>query len=128
RKLVPCSRFCCTATIGCSGAPSRSWSRSRSAACSSRSRGRLDERRPGEESELARLRQRETVIVLVANAIPYATTIAVLIILGSLGRRARAPGRIGRGRTVPVAVRRAVLSGSKLLGLPGGPGPGGGGG
>jgi small-conductance mechanosensitive channel len=45
---------------------------------------RLEQRRPFEELELARLRRRETAIVLVANTIPYATAIIVLIILGSL--------------------------------------------
>jgi moderate conductance mechanosensitive channel len=45
---------------------------------------KLEERHPAEERELARLRRRETVIVLVANAIPYATTIVVLIVLASL--------------------------------------------
>jgi hypothetical protein len=44
---------------------------------------RLDERRPSEELELARLRRRETAIVLVANTIPYATAIVVLIVLAS---------------------------------------------
>jgi hypothetical protein len=43
----------------------------------------LDERRPDEERELVRLRRRETVIVLIANAIPYATAIVVLIVLAS---------------------------------------------
>jgi small-conductance mechanosensitive channel len=45
---------------------------------------RLDERPSGEERELARLRRRETIVVLVATAIPYATTIVVVIILASL--------------------------------------------
>jgi small-conductance mechanosensitive channel len=45
---------------------------------------RLDARPSGEERELARLRRRETIIVLVATAIPYATTIVVVIILASL--------------------------------------------
>lgn len=44
---------------------------------------RLDERRPSEERELMKLRSRETMIVLVATAIPYATTIIVLIVLAS---------------------------------------------
>ena len=44
---------------------------------------RLDERRPNEERELMQLRSRETMIVLVATAIPYATTIIVLIVLAS---------------------------------------------
>lgn len=45
---------------------------------------RLDDRPPSEERELARLRRRETIIVLVATAIPYATAIVVAIILASL--------------------------------------------
>jgi hypothetical protein len=45
---------------------------------------RLDAQPPSEERELARLRRRETIIVLVATAIPYATTIVVVIILASL--------------------------------------------
>jgi hypothetical protein len=45
---------------------------------------RLDDRPPSEERELARLRRRETIIVLVATAIPYATAIVVGIILASL--------------------------------------------
>lgn len=44
---------------------------------------KLDERLPEQERELARLRRRETMIVLVANAIPYATAIVVLIVLAS---------------------------------------------
>ena len=40
---------------------------------------RLEQRRPGEERELLRLRRRETAIVLVATAIPYATAIVVLV-------------------------------------------------
>jgi len=42
---------------------------------------RFEQRRPREERELARLRSRETLTVLVATAIPYATTIVVLIVL-----------------------------------------------
>lgn len=53
---------------------------------------RLDERRPTEERELARLRSRETLIVLVATAIPYATTIVVLIVLLSFFLPAAALG------------------------------------
>jgi len=44
---------------------------------------RLDQRRPSEERELAQLRNRETLIVLAATAIPYATAIVVLIVLAS---------------------------------------------
>ena len=45
---------------------------------------RLDQRRPGEERELLRLRRRETAIVLVATAIPYATAIVVLVVVASI--------------------------------------------
>jgi small conductance mechanosensitive channel len=45
---------------------------------------RLDARPPVEERDLARLRRRETLIVLVATAVPYATAIVVVIILASL--------------------------------------------
>jgi hypothetical protein len=45
---------------------------------------RLEARPPTEERELARLRRRETILVLVATAIPYGTAIAVAIILASL--------------------------------------------
>jgi hypothetical protein len=44
---------------------------------------RLDQRRPSEERELVKLRSRETMIVLVATAIPYVTAIVVLIVLAS---------------------------------------------
>jgi hypothetical protein len=46
--------------------------------------GSLEEQRPGEERELAQLRRRETIIVLVATAIPYATAIVVVIVVASL--------------------------------------------
>jgi hypothetical protein len=46
--------------------------------------GRLGERRPSEEHELQQLRTRETAIVLLATAIPYATAIVVLIVLASI--------------------------------------------
>jgi mechanosensitive ion channel-like protein len=45
---------------------------------------RVDARPPEEERELARLRRRETIIVLLATAIPYATAIVVVITLASL--------------------------------------------
>src|SRR5688500_7578770 len=45
---------------------------------------RLESRSPSEETELLRLRRRETAIVLVATAIPYAPAIVVLIVLASL--------------------------------------------
>jgi hypothetical protein len=44
---------------------------------------RLEDRRPGEERELLRLRLRETLLILVATAIPYVTAIVVLIVLAS---------------------------------------------
>jgi hypothetical protein len=53
---------------------------------------RLDEKRPSEERELMQLRSRETMIVLVATAIPYATTIIVLIVLASFFLPAAALG------------------------------------
>lgn len=42
---------------------------------------RLEDRHPSEERELARIRRRETGIVLVATAIPYATAIVVLVVI-----------------------------------------------
>jgi hypothetical protein len=42
---------------------------------------RLEQRSPGEERELARIRRRETALVLVATAIPYATAIVVLVVI-----------------------------------------------
>ena len=45
---------------------------------------RLEQRRPGEERELLQLRRRETAIVLVATAIPYATAIVVLVVVASI--------------------------------------------
>ena len=42
---------------------------------------RLEDRHPLEERELARIRRRETAIVLVATAIPYATAIVVLVVI-----------------------------------------------
>jgi moderate conductance mechanosensitive channel len=53
---------------------------------------RLDQRRPSEERELMQLRSRETMIVLVATAIPYATAIVVLIVLASFFSPAAALG------------------------------------
>jgi hypothetical protein len=53
---------------------------------------RLDQRRPSEERELAQLRSRETMIVLVATAIPYVTVIVVLIVLASFFLPAAALG------------------------------------
>jgi small conductance mechanosensitive channel len=45
---------------------------------------RLAARHPSEERELVRLRRRETLLALVATAIPYATAIVVVISLASL--------------------------------------------
>jgi Mechanosensitive ion channel len=45
---------------------------------------RLEQRSPGEERDLLRLRRRETALILAATAIPYATAIVVLIVLASL--------------------------------------------
>ena len=42
---------------------------------------RLEERRPDGERELAKLRRRETAIVLVATAIPWVTLIVVLVVI-----------------------------------------------
>jgi hypothetical protein len=53
---------------------------------------RLEQRRPSEERELMRLRNRETLIVLVATAIPYVTAIVVLIVLASFFLPAAALG------------------------------------
>jgi small conductance mechanosensitive channel len=44
---------------------------------------RLEQRQPGEERELQRLRTRETAIVLIATAIPYATAIVVAIVIAA---------------------------------------------
>jgi hypothetical protein len=45
---------------------------------------RYEDRQPSEEAELLRLRRRETALVLIATAIPYATAIVVLIVVASL--------------------------------------------
>jgi hypothetical protein len=42
---------------------------------------RLQERHPDEERELAKIRRRETALVLVATAIPYVTGIVVLVVI-----------------------------------------------
>jgi small-conductance mechanosensitive channel len=42
---------------------------------------RLQERHPAEERELAKIRRRETALVLVATAIPYVTGIVVLVVI-----------------------------------------------
>jgi small conductance mechanosensitive channel len=56
--------------------------------------GRLADRRPVEERQLARLRRGETLIVLIATAVPYATAIVVAIVVASafLPRTATALG------------------------------------
>jgi hypothetical protein len=46
---------------------------------------RLEQHHPGEERELLLLRRRETALVLIATAIPYATAIVVLIVVASQG-------------------------------------------
>jgi hypothetical protein len=45
--------------------------------------GHLANRRPVEERQLARLRRGETLIVLIATAVPYATAIVVVIVVAS---------------------------------------------
>jgi hypothetical protein len=67
---------------------------------------RVDARPPEEERELARLRRRETIIVLLATAIPYATAIVVVITIASL--------------FLPTA---ATLGGSAFLGVVVAPSP-----
>jgi small-conductance mechanosensitive channel len=42
---------------------------------------RLQERHPEEERELAKIRRRETALVLVATAIPYVTGIVVVVVI-----------------------------------------------
>jgi small-conductance mechanosensitive channel len=72
---------------------------------------RVEDRRPGEERELVRLRRRETVIALVATAVPYATAIVVVIILGSffLPRAATLGGSAFLGVIVGFAAQRFLL-------------------
>jgi moderate conductance mechanosensitive channel len=72
---------------------------------------RLDERLPEQEVELARLRRRETALVLLANAVPYATAIVVLIILASLflPRAATLGGGAFLGIIIGFAVQRFLL-------------------
>ena len=45
---------------------------------------RLEARHPDEERELLRLRRAETILILIGTAIPYATSIVVLVVLASL--------------------------------------------
>jgi moderate conductance mechanosensitive channel len=72
---------------------------------------RLEQRRPAEERELVRLRRRETLIVLVATAVPYATAIVVLIVLASLFLPASAAlgGSAFLGVIVGFAAQRFLL-------------------
>jgi hypothetical protein len=72
---------------------------------------RVDDRRPGEERELARLRRRATVIALVATAVPYVTAIVVVIILGSffLPSAATLGGSAFLGVIVGFAAQRFLL-------------------
>lgn len=72
---------------------------------------RVEDRRPGEERELVQLRRRETVIALVATAVPYATAIAVVIILGSffLPKAATLGGSAFLGVIVAFAAQRFLL-------------------
>jgi small conductance mechanosensitive channel len=72
---------------------------------------RLDARPPGEERELARLRRRETILVLVATAIPYATAIVVAIILASffLPTAATLGGSAFLGVVVAFAAQRFLM-------------------
>ena len=66
---------------------------------------RLDRRHPSEERELMQLRNRETLIVLVATAIPYATAIVVLIVLASFYLPAAA---LGGSAFIAVVIGRGV--------------------
>ncbi len=45
---------------------------------------RLEDRHPSEDRELAKIRRRETAIVLVATAIPYATGIIVIVVIADV--------------------------------------------
>jgi hypothetical protein len=73
--------------------------------------GRLAERRPAEERELLRLRRRETMLVLVATAIPYATAIVVIIVIASafLPRTATLGGTALIGIIVGFAAQRFLM-------------------
>jgi small conductance mechanosensitive channel len=72
---------------------------------------RLATRHPNEERELVRLRRRETIIALVATAIPYATAIVVLITLASLflPKAATLGGSAFLGVIVGFAAQRFLL-------------------
>jgi small conductance mechanosensitive channel len=73
--------------------------------------GRLAARQPDEERELVRLRRRETVIVLVATAIPYVTAIVVVITIASLflPKAATLGGSAFLGVIVGFAAQRFLL-------------------
>jgi hypothetical protein len=73
--------------------------------------GRLAARHPNEERELVRLRRRETIIALIATAIPYATAIVVLITLASLflPKAATLGGSAFLGVIVGFAAQRFLL-------------------
>jgi moderate conductance mechanosensitive channel len=80
---------------------------------------RLDQRRAEEERDLVRLRRRETFVVLVATAVPYATAIVVLLVLVStfLSRTATLGGTALFGVIVGFATQRFlmdVVSGSLI--------------
>jgi hypothetical protein len=72
---------------------------------------RLAERRPEEERELVRLRRRETVLVLVVTAIPYATAIVVIVSIAStfLPRTATLGGTALVGLIVGFATQRFLM-------------------
>jgi Mechanosensitive ion channel, beta-domain len=73
---------------------------------------RLEERHPGEERELLRLRGGETVIVLIATAIPYATAIVVFVFVASLfvpGTAAALGGSAFLGIIVGFAAQRFLM-------------------
>jgi hypothetical protein len=72
---------------------------------------RLAERRPGEERELIRLRRRETLLVLIATAIPYATAIVVLVVVVStfVGGTAALGGTAFAGIVVGFATQRFLM-------------------
>jgi hypothetical protein len=73
--------------------------------------GRLAERRPAGERELLWLRRRETMVVLVATAIPYATAIIVIIMVAStfLPRTATLGGTAFIGIIVGFAAQRFLM-------------------
>jgi moderate conductance mechanosensitive channel len=72
---------------------------------------RLSERRPKEERQLHRLRRSETLLILVATAIPYATAIIVIIVIASafLPRTATLGGTALIGIIVGFAAQRFLM-------------------